>query len=125
MRRARRIDVTLDEVIVIDAAFQDSAARPDGTRAALHEYSITATADPHSMRLLSVDATPRVLPFAECPGAVTHISRLLDSALPQLRQTVLDELPGTLGCTHLNDALRALAEVPTLVNHLRDAVGAA
>jgi hypothetical protein len=34
-------------------------------------------------------------------------------------------LPGTLGCTHLNDALRALAEVPALVHHLRDAVGAA
>jgi hypothetical protein len=56
---------------------------------------------------------------------VTNLSRLLDSELPQLRQTVLDQLPGTLGCTHLNDALRALAEVPTLVNHLRSALSAA
>lgn len=124
MRRARRIDVRLDEVIVIDAAFQDSAAKPDGTRAALHEYTLTATADPSSLRLLSIEATPRVLPFAECPGAVTHITRLLDSGLAELRQTVLDRLPGTLGCTHLNDALRALAEVPALVEHLRRAVGA-
>ena len=125
MRRARRIDVRMDDVIVIDAAFQDSAAKPDGTRAALHEYSLTATADPRTLRLLSLDATPRVLPFAECPGAVRNISRLLDGRLADLRQTVLDELPGTLGCTHLNDALRALAEVPAMVNHLRETAGAA
>jgi hypothetical protein len=125
MRRARRIDVRLDKVIHIEAAFQDSAAKPDGTRAALHEYDLTATADPTSMRLLSIDATPRVLPFGECPGAVGNISRLVDSELPYLRQTVLDQLPGTLGCTHLNDALRALAEVPALVNHLRGALSAA
>jgi Protein of unknown function (DUF2889) len=124
MRRARRIDVTLGEVIAVEAAFQDSAAKPDGTRAALHEYQLRATADPKSLRLLSIEATPRVLPFGECPGAVANISRLLDSELSQLRQTVLDQLPGTLGCTHLNDALRALAEVPALVHHLRDAIDA-
>jgi hypothetical protein len=122
MRRARRIDVRLDKVIVIDAAFQDSAATPDGRRAALHEYQLAVTADPVSLRLLSIEATPRVLPFAECPGATMNLSRLLGARLPQLRQTVLDELPGTLGCTHLNDALRALAEVPALVNHLHNAV---
>jgi hypothetical protein len=125
MRRARRIDVWLDKVIFIESAFQDSAAKPDGTRAVLHEYQLAATADPESLRLLSIDATPRVLPFGECPGAVTNITRLLESELSQLRQTVLDQLPGTLGCTHLNDALRALAEVPTLVNHLRGALSAA
>jgi hypothetical protein len=71
--------------------------------------------------LLTLDATPRVLPFSECPGAVKNISRLIGSSLSDLRQTVLDELPGTLGCTHLNDVLRALAEAPALVNHLRAA----
>jgi len=120
MRRARRIDVRLDKLIHIDAAFQDSAATADGKRAALHEYQLAAKADPNTLRLLSIDATPRVLPFAECPGAVMNISRLLGARLPELRQAVLEELPGTLGCTHLNDALRALAEVPVLVNHLRD-----
>ncbi|HMK85373.1 MAG TPA: DUF2889 domain-containing protein [Steroidobacteraceae bacterium] len=119
MRRARRIDVRLDEVIVIDAAFQDSASKPDGSRAALHEYQLAVTADPESLRLLSIEAIPRVLPFAECPGAVMNISRLLGARLPELRQKVLDELPGTLGCTHLNDALRSLAEVPALLDHLR------
>ena len=41
------------------------------------------------------------------------------SPLPELREKVLVELRGTAGCTHLNDALRALAEVPVLVHRLR------
>jgi hypothetical protein len=119
MRRARRIDVSVDKVIVIDAAFQDSATKVDGGRAVLHEYRITATADPVSSQLLSIEAEPRVLPYSECPGAAKNISRLIGAELQQLRETVLDKLPGTLGCTHLNDALRALAEVPALVSYLR------
>jgi len=125
MRRARRIDVWLDDVIVIDAAFQDSGSTPDGERAALHEYQLAATADPVSLRLLTIEATPRVLPFSECPGAVSNISRLLGAELSGLRQKVVEELPGTLGCTHLNDALRALAEVPALVTYLRKSAQAA
>jgi hypothetical protein len=119
LRRARRIDVWLNEVIVIDSAFQDSASTPQGGRAVVHEYLLRVTADPGSLRVLSIDAEPRVLPHMECPSATTNLGRLLDSPLPQLREKVLAELRGTAGCTHLNDALRALAEVPSLVDHLR------
>jgi hypothetical protein len=73
------------------------------------------------LQLLSVEAEPRVLPFVECPGAAMNASRLLGTPLPELRDRVLAELKGTAGCTHLNDALRALAEVPVLVKHLRAA----
>jgi len=58
MRRARRIDVRVSDVIVIDAAFQDSATTPAGGRAAVHEYSLTVTADPVSLKVLSVEAGP-------------------------------------------------------------------
>jgi len=119
MRRARRIDVWLDEVIVMDSAFQDSATTPAGTRRAVHEYVLRATADPVSLRLLSVEAEPRVLPHAECPGAAANVTRLLGTPLPELRDKVLEELRGVAGCTHLNDAMRALADVPTLASHLR------
>lgn len=115
MRRARRIDVWVDNVIMIDSAFQDSASTPEGMRAVIHEYRLTATADPRTFRLKSIEAEPRVLPFPECPGAAQNISRLIGSEMSRLRDTVLAELKGTLGCTHLNDALRALAEVPALV----------
>lgn len=119
MRRARRIDVWREAgVIRIDSAFQDSAPRPDGTRAALHEYRLAATVDAATLDLLSLDPEPRVLPFGECPGAVANVRALAGTPLPALRATVLGELRGPRGCTHLNDALRALADVPRLVAQL-------
>lgn len=123
LRRARRIDVTLGDTVRIDAAFQDSASRPNGGRMVLHEYRLTATADPGSLCLTSIAAEPRVLPFPECPSATQNLRRLLDAPLMQLRERVLDQLRGTDGCTHLNDALRALTAVPALLDTLRRGLG--
>ncbi|MBW8783280.1 MAG: DUF2889 domain-containing protein [Novosphingobium sp.] len=123
MRRARRIDVRRDPasgVIEIDAAFQDSAPRPGGGRSALHEYRIAATADPTTFELLTLVPEARVLPFHECPGAVANALGMIGVPLPEIRAAVLAQLRGPRGCTHLNDALRALAEVPHLVEQLED-----
>ncbi len=120
LRRARRIDVSLQDVIVIDSAFQDSASTPEGGRSVVHEYSLRVTADPRSLQLLSADAEPRVLPFVECTAAPANLARLIGTPLPELRNKVLAELRGIAGCTHLNDAMRALAEVPALVNYLEN-----
>lgn len=121
LRRARRIDVWRDPasgLIRIDSAFQDSAPSPAGGRVALHEYRLTATVDPQSMALLTLVPEPRVLPFRECPGAIANAAKLVGTPLPLIREAVLGELRGAAGCTHLNDALRALAEVPRLVEQL-------
>lgn len=120
MRRARRIDVWKDEVIVVDSAFQDSASTPTGGRAVVHEYRLRLTADPDSLAVLSVEAEPRVLPFVECTAAPANLHRLTGSPLSELRSRVLAELRGTAGCTHLNDALRALCEVPALLERMRN-----
>jgi hypothetical protein len=120
MRRARRIDVWLDNVIQVDSAFQDSATTPAGSRAVVHEYRLHLTADPASLRVLSVEAEARVLPFVECTSAPANLRRLIGASLPELRDRVLAELRGTAGCTHLNDALRALAQVPALVDRLTE-----
>jgi hypothetical protein len=117
MRRSRRIDVTVSDVIEINAFFQDSCTVPAGGRIAVHEYQIAATAGLDG-ELLTLSADPRVLPFAECPLAVLNIDHLLGTQVSDLRKTVLERLKGTLGCTHLNDALRALAEVPVLIEPL-------
>lgn len=122
VRRARRIDVRAGRVLEIDAMFQDSATAPDGSRVAVHEYLLTATADPATGELLTVRADPRVLPYPmECPLAAQNVHRLVGRSLAGLRRAVIDELRGTAGCTHLNDALRALAEVPALARHLTPA----
>lgn len=121
MRRARRIDVWRDEaagVLRIDSAFQDSAPRPDGTRAALHEYRLAASVDPDTLELLTLEPEARVLPFGECPGAIGNAVALVGSPLGDIRQSVLNDLRGPRGCTHLNDALRALADVPKLLRYL-------
>ncbi len=130
-RRARRIDVTRDEtagrdgVIRIRAAFQDSAKQRDANggsgRVAIHEYDIAASVDAETLELLTLESIPRVLPFSECPGAVRNTQRLIGSRLDDIRNSVLAELRGPQGCTHLNDALRALAEVPRLARHLAPA----
>lgn len=124
-RRARRIDVWREDGLIhIDSAFQDSASAPDGgDRIAIHEYRLTATADGDAKILLSVAATAGTLPFAECPAAPSNIVAMIGTPLRELRQAVLLTLRRTAGCTHLNDAVRALAEVPRLAASLAESSG--
>ncbi len=117
-RRARRLDVWRDgDLIRCDIGFQDSGSNPQGSRTAVHEYQVAVAVDPSDMTVTSLDATPLILPFRECPGAVANIKRLVGHGVADFRQDVLDTLPGILGCTHLNDVLRSLADVPVLAAH--------
>jgi hypothetical protein len=119
MRRARRMDAWLEGAVQVDAWFQDSGTAPGGDgRLAVHEYRLSAEADQMADQLISVNAVAAVLPFPECPSAVANVQRLVGQPLSTLRQMVLTELPGALGCTHLNDVLRCLADVPALVQCL-------
>ncbi len=119
MRRARRIDVW-DEggTLGIDAMFRDSAWDPDGRELVVHEYQMLGRADRASGVLLSVTAVPRVLPYAECPGAAPNASWMAGTELRAMRTEVLERLRATDCCTHLNDGLRSLAEVPVLATSL-------
>jgi hypothetical protein len=126
MRRARRLDVWLDYVVYMDAHFQDSGTSPHGgPRIGIHEYHVTATADPKTFELLSVAVDPHVLPFQECPAAAPNAQRLLGTNLSDLRTQVLEILSGTLGCTHLNDVLRCLSDAPQLARRLHTEMAAA
>ena len=118
-RRARRIDIWRDEgVLKVDAGFQDSGPNPQGTRTAIHEYRVHAEIDEADDTLLSLQVLPLILPFRECPGASIKASRMVGEPVHGFRQSVLDTLIGTVGCTHLNDVLRAFADVPTLARML-------
>jgi hypothetical protein len=116
MRRARRMDVwRQDDLYLIDAHFRDSCSDPEEAEVAVHEYSIEATIDAATRVVTHVAATPRVLPFAECPAAAPNVGRLVGRPLDDLRLSVLELLKGVDCCTHLNDALRALADVAALL----------
>jgi len=121
-RRARRIDVWIDAGIQVDATFQDSAARSDTGREAVHEYSLHVTADVDTWAIRSIEATPHVLPFPECPNAIENIHKMVGRPLGEMRMAVLEEFRKVKGCTHLNDCMRSIAEVPAMVRELRERI---
>ncbi len=100
--------------------FQDSVGDPSGGRVAVHEYAVHVTIDPARLSLRSIAVNPGNLPFRECFAASENVNLLIGTPLTELRETVLTTLRREMGCTHLNDALRALADVPILVEQLRD-----
>jgi Protein of unknown function (DUF2889) len=119
MRRARRIDAWADGPLLhVDAFFQDSSTLPDGGRQAIHEYTLTATADLGTGTVRAITPVARVLPYDECPLAIRHVAALAGLPLGELRSSVLERLRGPLGCTHLNDMLRAMAGLPELARQL-------
>jgi len=115
MRRQRRVDVIPDgDELVVDAFFRDSSWEPDGTEMALHEYTVSARVDAESLTLAAVAARPHVLPFPECQWAPEHVVLLLGRPVQTFRAEVQTTLMELQACTHLNDMLRCLAEVPAL-----------
>lgn len=121
MRRARRIDVWRDGADTrIEVGFQDSGINPDGGRTAIHEYLVFAVARGPDLVLAEIEVDPRILPYRECPNAAPNATRMIGLKLADFRRSVLDTLPGPLGCTHLNDVLRSMAEVPHLAAQLSE-----
>jgi hypothetical protein len=64
-------------------------------------------------------AEPRVLPYPECPGAAPNAVNIVGVPVAELRKEVLTRIRSIHCCTHLNDALRSLAEVPVLAASLQ------
>ncbi|NOR02218.1 Protein of uncharacterised function (DUF2889) [Mycolicibacterium fortuitum] len=123
MRRRRRVDVFEEtpERIGIDAMFRDTYVRGDDLETIIHEYTLTATVDAATGVIVDSHATPRVLPWQECPGAVASAERITGMTLRDLHFRVRQELFGTSTCTHLNDLLRSVADVAVLMERVRGA----
>jgi hypothetical protein len=115
MRRSRRMDVTPGPLASIDVLYRDSHVDEDGTETIVHEYTVSATVDTAAGVLVSCSATPRVLPWVECPAAALSASRLAGLPVSGLRRHVRDTFLGTSTCTHLNDTLRSLEDIPALL----------
>jgi Protein of unknown function (DUF2889) len=116
MRRARRHDLWRDDegVLHVDAFFRDSHVGSDGVETVIHEYTVEASVDEERGVVLACEATPRVLPWLECPEAAASAHRLVGMKLRGLRPRVRAELIGPSTCTHLNDTLRELEDVLAL-----------
>jgi hypothetical protein len=129
MRRRRRIDVydAVDDdpagiagsgQLRVDVFFRDSHMSAEGVETAVHEYTVDARVDRATMSVVACEATPRVLPWRECPEAAASARRLAGRPLRGLRPEVRAQFVGPSTCTHLNDVLRGLEDVEWLVAEL-------
>jgi hypothetical protein len=118
MRRIRRTDVWLGEharaPVIVDAMFRDTYMGDTGVVTIVHEYALVAEVDATDLVVSAIDATPRVLPYRECPEAAASAQRLVGVTTEGLRARVRAELAGASTCTHLNDALRGLEDAGAL-----------
>lgn len=119
-RRLRRIDLIPAEAtgpaaeLTVDVLFRDSF-QPDGEpETVVHEYEVHGATDRQDTRFTRLAATPRVLPWLECPEAVPSAAWLVGQPAADARTTVRRAFVGPPTCTHLNDTLRHLADLPAL-----------
>ncbi len=119
-RCRRRMDVSSDGsgMFQVDAHYRDSVWGNKNTELALHEYSMRAAVVAATGTLHSISVEPRVLPFPECPTVSKHASILEGSLVIDFSTSVGRRLRGLECCTHLNDMLRGLVEVPGLTKFL-------
>jgi hypothetical protein len=116
LRRHRRIDVRpAGDAWHVDAWFRDTYCSRAGATGALHEYTVDAIVDARNHTLLDVRATPHVLPWDECPAAADAVDKLVGQPVEDLRASVQKTLVGIECCTHLNNELRELADLPVMV----------
>jgi hypothetical protein len=124
-RRARRLDLVAadnpNEIMRFDAHFRDSYCDADDGEGAVHEYSLRGRFDPLRRTIVTIDAKAHVLPWTECPQAIASASRVAGTTVDDLRARVRTEFIGTSTCTHLNDMLRSLADLPALAAPLQQA----
>jgi hypothetical protein len=121
MRRRRRLDVIpsmpLGPGYRVGVHFRDSHLDEDEGESVVHEYSVSGALDDDGS-VTGMSAQARVLPWMECPGAVASAGRLVGMPLAEVRTWVRREMTGASTCTHLNDTLRSLGDVPALVSRL-------
>jgi hypothetical protein len=121
-RRRRRLDLIppsgRDTAHRVDIHFRDSYVDPDGAESVVHEYSVHGTVDLRGGQVVAMEAVAQVLPWMECPGALASAGRLAGVPFSGLRERVRREWTGASTCTHLNDTLRSLGDVPTLAEAL-------
>jgi hypothetical protein len=117
MRRFRRLDLGPVEAgtAEFDAHFRDTHVDGDRVETIVHEYTVAGSVDTSTRTITSVTANVHVLPWQECPGAIGSAARVRGMALSQMRKRVRGEFVGTSTCTHLNDTLRAIADLDALL----------
>jgi len=115
MRRRRIVDLSVGEGVALWAWFRDTHGAPDGGKTVLHEYEVEGRIEEKYGPLSACVATPRVLPFPDCPAAAASAGRLVGRPLSDISQRVRSEFRGITTCTHLNDLFSSVGAVESLL----------
>jgi hypothetical protein len=123
VRRLRQLDLTrTNGAFHVEAMFRDSHMDSDGHETVIHEYDLAAQIDMSTQEILAIESTPRVLPYRECPKAADSTRRVAGMSVSNVRRAVPTTLSGVSSCTHLNDLIRTLGDVPLLGRQIPDAL---
>jgi hypothetical protein len=116
VRRRRRIDVSSAAAgaHLIDVLFRDSYFEPDGGESGVHEYGLHLEADAAD-HITSIDVRAGVLPGPQCAAALDSAQLVVGRTMAELREHVEATFRGVSTCTHLNDALRSISDVGSLL----------
>jgi DUF2889 family protein len=104
------------------ARLTDSAAGGDfsGDTATIHDFALDGEVEGPDLTLVSLQVRAYSHPYAECPFVIPATRALLGKSLMTAwRRSVLDELGGSRGCTHVTTMLLGLGELATMVFFLR------
>lgn len=123
MRRSRLIDLwrgvgpdgrSATAPLRVDMRYRDTFVEHDGTETVVHEYATSVKIDLGTWTVIEASADAGPLPAPECPAALDSVSRIVGRRIDGLREMVREEMSGPTTCTHLNDVIRSLADVPAL-----------
>lgn len=119
IRRRRLLEVAPGAgVFEVRGYFRDTFCRPDGVEVVIHEYGLSATVAGDPLSVESLTAHPGKLPMEYCPMAAVGAQDVAGAQIDSVDGIVRTTLLGPRSCTHLNDELRSLRLVPTLVGQL-------
>ena len=115
MRRARRLDLVADgDGLGFDVHFRDTTSTATAWRARSTSTRCGAGSTPRPTRSSSSTPPPTCCRGWSAPRRSAAPSRLVGATVDELRAVVRADFVGTSTCTHLNDTLRGLADLPAL-----------
>ncbi|ADP82679.1 DUF2889 domain-containing protein [Pseudofrankia inefficax] len=128
MRRVRRLDlvpvaaaspaaraaVPAGAAFLADGLVRDSFHDPRDAEVVVHEFTVRAAVAADGT-VLDASAGIGVVPGPQCPQARPSAARIVGRRAGELRDGVAREFVGITTCTHLNDTLRTLGDLPRLV----------
>jgi hypothetical protein len=128
MRRQRLIDLAPvggGDRVAVAAHFRDLYISPVDEPLVLHEYTAEAELEGDPAMVSRLEAAARVLPWPECPSALSSVAQAVGRPLGELRQKMGGAFMGTTCCTHLTDTVRSLGHVEGVARRLAlDGLGA-